>query len=144
VPSGRVLRPWGRGLGIVALRLSPRAVYDLDKFAKSLRGVALKKTYHVSRRRAAENFRKLAFSSHTPIQLTFPLADIAELAHTSLGDLLRGVGKVFIESVMQAQVEELAGKRSQPNRHRAIYRWGSEESFCLIDGQRVPIQRPRL
>jgi len=104
----------------------------------------LKKTYQISRRRAVEKFRKLALASPTPIQLTFPLADIAELAQTSLGDLLRGVGRAFIESVMEVEVEELAGKRSQPNPKRTIYRWGSEEGFCLIDGQRVPIQRPRL
>jgi len=104
----------------------------------------LKRTYQISRRRAAEKFRKLALARPTPIQLTFPLAEIAELAQTSLGDLLRGVGKAFIESVMEVEVEELAGKRSQPNPHRTIYRWGSEEGFCVIDGQRVPIHRPRL
>jgi len=104
----------------------------------------LKKTYQISRRRAAEKFQKLALSSPTPVQLTFPLAEIAELAQTSLGDLLRGVGRAFIETVMEAEVEELAGKRSQPNPNRTIYRWGTEEGFCLIDGQRVPIQRPRL
>jgi transposase-like protein len=104
----------------------------------------LKRTYQISRRRAAEKFRKLALSRPTPIQLTFPLAEIAELAQTSLGDLLRGVGRAFIETVMEAEVEELAGKRSQPNPQRTIYRWGTEEGFCLIDGQRVPIQRPRL
>src|SRR3954451_3559775 len=79
------------------------------------RRVALKKTYQISRRRAVEKFQKLALANPTPIQLTFPLADIAELAQTSLGDLLRGVGKAFIESVMEVEVEELAGKRSQPN-----------------------------
>jgi transposase-like protein len=104
----------------------------------------LKKTYQISRRRAAEKFRKFALASPTPIQLTFPLAEIAELAQTSIGDLLRAVGKSFIESVMEAEVEEVVGKRSQPNPSRTVYRWGSEEGFCLIDGQRVPIQRPRL
>ena len=104
----------------------------------------MKKTYQISRRRAAEKFRKFALANPTPIQLTFPLTEIAELAQTSLGDLLRGVGRVFIETVMEAEVEQLAGKRSQPNPQRDIYRWGSEEGYCLIDGQRVPIQRPRL
>ncbi len=104
----------------------------------------MKRRYQISRRRAAENFRKLALAKPTPIQLTFPLAEIADLAQTSLGDLLRGVGRAFIEAVMESEVEELAGKRSQPNPHRKIYRWGSEEGYCLIDGQRVPIQRPRL
>lgn len=104
----------------------------------------MNKTYQISRRRAVEKFRKFALAHPTPIQLTFPLADVAELAQASLGDLLRGVGKVFIESVMEAEVEQLAGKRSQPNPQRNIYRWGIEDGYCVIDGQRVPIQRPRL
>lgn len=104
----------------------------------------MKKPYQISRRCAAEKFRKFALSSPTPLQLTFPLADVAELAQASLGDLLRGVGKIFIESVMEAEVEQLAGRRSEPNPARAVYRWGSEDGFCIIDGQRVPITRPRL
>ena len=78
----------------------------------------MKKPYQISRRRAAEKFRKFALASPTPIQLTFPLAEIAELAQTSVGDLLRAVGKSFIESVMEAEVEEVVGKRSQPNAAR--------------------------
>jgi len=104
----------------------------------------LKKTYQISRRRAAENFRKFALSSPTPIQLTFPLPEVAELAQSSLGDLLRGVGKVFIECVMQAEVEQLAGRRSAQSPERNMYRWGTEDGFCIIDGQRVPIKRPRV
>lgn len=102
----------------------------------------MKKPYQISRRRAAEKFREFALTNPTPIQLTFPLAEIAELAQASLGDLLRGVGKVFIESVMEAEVEQLAGKRSQPNPQRNIFRWGIEDGYCIIDGQRVPIKRP--
>ena len=104
----------------------------------------MKKTYQISRRRAVEKFRKFALTHPTPIQLTFPLSDVAELAQASLGDLLRGVGKIFIETVMEAEVEQLAGKRSQPNPQRNIYRWGVEDGYCIIDGQRVPIERPRL
>ena len=104
----------------------------------------MKKTYQIAHQRSAEKFRKFALSTPTPIQLTFPLAEVAELAQASLGDLLRGVGKVFIETVMEAEVEHLAGKRSQPNPQRNIYRWGMEEGYCFIDGQRVPLQRPRL
>lgn len=104
----------------------------------------MKKTYQISRRRAAEQFRKLALASPIPIQLTFPMPEVAELAQTSLGELVRSVGKILIESVMEREVEVIAGKRSAQNPSRAVYRWGSEEGFCIIDGQHVPIQRPRL
>lgn len=104
----------------------------------------MKKTYQISRRRAVEQFRKFALSSPTPIQLTFPVAEVAELAQTSLGDLVRGVGKMFIETVMENEVEHVAGPRSAPDPDREVYRWGYEDGFCIIDGQRVPITRPRL
>ena len=104
----------------------------------------MKRTYQISRLREADKFHKFALSNPVPIQMSFPLPEVVELAQTSLGDLLRGVGKVFIESVMEAEVEQLAGKRSQPDRQRNIYRWGIEDGYCVIDGQRVPIKRPRL
>jgi len=104
----------------------------------------LKKPYQISRRVAAEKFRKFALTSPVPIQLTFPIAEVVELAETSLGNLLRSVGKMFIETVMEAEVEHLVGKRSEPNPDRSTYRWGSEDGFCIIDGQRVPLHRPRL
>lgn len=104
----------------------------------------MKRQYQISKRRAAEQFKGWAQTSETPIQLTFPTAGIAELAQQSLGDLLRAVGKLFIESVMECEVEHLVGKRSHRDTGRQAYRWGTESGFCIIDGQRVPVDRPRV
>jgi putative transposase len=104
----------------------------------------VKKQYQISKRRAAARFEEWAKSNPIPIQLTFPTAGIAELAQNSLGDLLRSVGRIFIESVMESEVRELAGERFQRYDRRGVYRWGSESGFCIIDGQRVPVDRPRV
>jgi transposase-like protein len=104
----------------------------------------VKKQYQMSKERAARRFENWAMSNESPIQLTFPTPEIAELAQSSLGDLLRAVGKIFIESVMDAEVEQIVGRRSKPNEQRGAYRWGTEAGFCIIDGQRVPIARPRV
>jgi transposase-like protein len=45
---------------------------------------------------------------------------------------------------MEAEVEQIVGSRSKPNAERGAYRWGTEEGFCLIDSQRVPLTRPRV
>jgi len=45
---------------------------------------------------------------------------------------------------MDSEVEQLAGKRSGRETGRQAYRWGTESGFCIIDGQRVPIDRPRV
>jgi putative transposase len=104
----------------------------------------VKKQYQISKHRAAKRFENWATSNESPIQLTIPTPEIAELAQSSLGDLLRAVGKMFIESVMDAEVEQIVGRRSKPNEQRGAYRWGTEAGFCIIDGQRVPIARPRV
>lgn len=104
----------------------------------------MKRQYQISKKIAAERFQRWAEANPVPIQLTFPTAGIAELAQQSLGDLLRSVGKVFIQTVMENEVIDLVGARSQPSADRSAYRWGSESGFCIIDGQRVPIDRPRV
>jgi putative transposase len=104
----------------------------------------VKKQYQINKQRAAKRFQNWAATNEEPIQLTFPAADIAELAQSSLGDLLRAVGKLFIETVMEAEVEDIVGRRSKRNQERGAYRWGTEAGFCVIDGQRVPIARPRI
>ena len=45
---------------------------------------------------------------------------------------------------MEAEVEQIVGRRSKRNQERGAYRWGTEAGFCVIDGQRVPIARPRI
>jgi len=104
----------------------------------------VKRQYQTKKRRAAEQFEQWAKSNPVPIQLSFPTAGIAELAQHSLGDLLRSVGRAFIETVMESEVEELAGVRSSRQTGRQAYRWGTEAGFCVIDGQRIPIDRPRV
>ena len=104
----------------------------------------MKKQYQINKKRAAGRFQRWAASTGSSVQLSFPTADVAELAQASLGDLLRAVGRVFIESVMESEVEQLVGQRSRRNAERGAYRWGTEAGFCIIDGQRVPIARPRV
>lgn len=104
----------------------------------------MKRQYQISKKRAAERFCDWAANNQFPVQLHIPSAEIAELAGASLGDLLRTIGKLFIETVMEAEVEHMVGERSKPNAERSAYRWGREAGFCIIDGQRVPIARPRM
>ena len=58
--------------------------------------------------------------------------------------MLRCVGKIFIENVMAAEVEQLAGQRSKPDPSRQAYRWGTERGYVVIDGQKIPVEKPRL
>jgi transposase-like protein len=46
--------------------------------------------------------------------------------------------------VMEEEVRHLAGERHQQHAERRAHRWGQEDGYCVIDGQKVPIQRTRL
>jgi putative transposase len=102
------------------------------------------KRYQKDKRVAAEKFQRWAQTNEEPIEVHFPSSEMMQLAEQGLGELLRRVGKLFMESVMEAEVEDLVGIRSKPNRQRDAFRWGTEHGYCVIDGQRVPIARPRV
>lgn len=104
----------------------------------------MKKRYQKEKQQAVKRFQSWTASQKQDVQLKVPRSDVAELLDQSLGELLRSVGKLFIETVMEEEVEQLAGARSQPNAGRQAYRWGYESGFCIIDGQRVRIDRPRV
>ncbi len=104
----------------------------------------MKKSYQIETQRAVEQFQEWANGDIDPIQLTFPAADIVHLAQQGLGELLRQVGKIFIENVLESEVEQIAGKRSHPDPTRTAYRWGSEQGYVIIDGQKVPVEKPRV
>jgi transposase-like protein len=104
----------------------------------------VKRQYQIEKGRAVARFGKWAEGNEVPVQLTFATSDMAELAQTSVGDLMRAVGKMFLETVMESEVQSLVGDRSQPDPERRAYRWGKEAGFCVIDGQKVPIDRPRV
>jgi transposase-like protein len=45
---------------------------------------------------------------------------------------------------MEEEVRERVGERSQAQPDRTANRWGKERGFCVVMGQKVPIERPRV
>ena len=104
----------------------------------------MKTTYQKEAAKAVEKFQDWAQQNQDPIQLQFPTPEMLELAKQGLGKLVRHLGKMFIEEVLQAEVQQITGPRSKPSEKRGAYRWGQEQGYCVIDGQKVPIARPRI
>jgi len=46
--------------------------------------------------------------------------------------------------VREEEVRHVAGERHQQHAERRAHRWGKEDGYCVIDGQKVPLQRTRL
>src|SRR6266516_1939513 len=61
-----------------------------------------------------------------------------------VGELVRQAGLQLMDLLMEEEVRELAGERSQRQPERTVSRWGRERGYCVVMGQKVPVQRPRV
>jgi transposase-like protein len=76
--------------------------------------------------------------------MVLPLAGIVSMLQEGVGHLMREAGLLLMMGVMDEEVRQIAGERSMPNPDRQVNRWGKERGYCVVDGQKVPIQRTRL
>jgi len=104
----------------------------------------MKKRSQIEQQRAVQQFRRLATEQNPTIQMVLPLAEIVSLLQQGVGNLLREAGLALMHLVMEEEVESLAGKRHQQHHGRQAHRWGKEDGYCVVDGQKVPIRRTRL
>ena len=42
---------------------------------------------------------------------------------------------------MEEEVRHLAGERHEQHADRRAHRWGKEDGYCVVDGQKVPIKK---
>ena len=104
----------------------------------------MKKQYQIDKQRAVQQFRRIATEKNPNIQMILPLADIVGLLQEGVGNLLRETGLALMQTVMDEEVRHLAGERHQQHEGRRAHRWGKEDGYCVVDGQKVPIRKTRL
>ncbi len=104
----------------------------------------MKRRYQIDQQRAVQQFRQLAREENPNIQMILPMAEVVGLLQEGVGHLLREAGLVLMNLVMEEEVRHLAGERHQQHLERRAHRWGQEDGYCVVDGQKVPIRRTRL
>src|SRR3954471_4853281 len=76
--------------------------------------------------------------------MVLPMAEMVGWLRKGVGALIRQAGLQLMDLIMQEEVRELAGERSEQQTERTANRWGSERGYCVVMGQKVSIQRPRV
>jgi transposase-like protein len=104
----------------------------------------MQKRYQIDKQRAVQQFRRLATETNPNIQMILPLAGIAGMLQEGVGHLMREAGLLLMMGVMEEEVRHVVGERSVPNAGRQANRWGKEQGYCVVDGQKVPIERTRV
>jgi transposase-like protein len=104
----------------------------------------MKKPYQIESQRAVKQFEAMAAEGNPAVQMVLPMAEMVGWLRKGVGELIRQAGLQLMDLLMQEEVRELAGERSQRQLERTANRWGNERGYCVVMGQKVPIQRPRV
>ena len=104
----------------------------------------MKKPYQIESQRAVKQLEAMAAEGNPAVQMVLPMAEMLGWLRQGVGELIRQAGLQLMDLLMQEEVRELAGERSQRQAARTATRWGSERGYCVVMGQKVPIQRPRV
>jgi len=98
----------------------------------------VKKQYQIRAQRAMDQFQEWAPGDVDPIQLNLPAGDMLKLAQQSLRELPRQVGKMFVENVLEAEVEFVYTKHLTPPPRTSIITF---TYFLSLPSQPLPLTR---
>lgn len=104
----------------------------------------MKKPYQIEAQRAVKRLEQMTDEGKLTVQMVLPMAETMGWLRQGVGELIRQAGLQLIQLLMEEEVRELVGERSQPQADRQASRWGKERGYCVVMGQKVPIQRPRV
>ena len=104
----------------------------------------MKKRYQIDREKAVRRFESQAAGGDHEVQLHVPLKQIAAALQEGVGELMRQAGLELMQLIMEDEVRQLAGERCQRREDEQGYRWGREQGFLVVDGQKVKVDRPRV
>lgn len=104
----------------------------------------MKKPYQIQKQRALKVFQEQSSTSPAPIQFALPLPEVVRLAQQGLMSLALTAFVQVVEQMMDWEVSSLVGPKNQADSQRQNLRWGSQTGYCVVGGQKVPLQRPRV
>src|SRR5438132_1980844 len=104
----------------------------------------MKKPYQIEAQRAVKQLEAMTTDGNPAVQMVLPMAEMVGWLRKGVGELVRQAGLQLIHLLMEEEVKQLVGERSRPAPERTANRWGSERGYCVVMGQKVPVERPRV
>jgi transposase-like protein len=104
----------------------------------------MNKPYQIEAQRAVKQLEAMAADGDPAVQMVLPMAEMMGWLRKGVGELIRQAGLQLMDLLMQEEVRGLVGERSQRQAQRTANRWGSERGYCVVMGQKVPVERPRV
>src|SRR6516162_2905939 len=104
----------------------------------------MKKPYQIESQRAVKRLEERAAEGNPTVQMVLPMAEMIGWLRRGVGELIRQAGLQLIGLLMDEEVGQLIGERNRPSPERKANRWGTERGYCVVMGQKVPMERPRV
>src|SRR4051794_41036451 len=104
----------------------------------------MKKPYQIESQRAVKRLEEMVADGNPAVQIVLPMAEMVGWLREGVGELIRRAGLQMIELLMEEEVRHLVGERNRPLPERTAKRWGTERGYCVVMGQKVPVERPRV
>lgn len=104
----------------------------------------MKKTYQIEKQAAKERFKARASSSNDQIQFALPLPEVLKLVQDGLMKLALSAFAKLAEELMRWEVGALVGPKNRSAPERTHVRWGAQPGYCVVAGQKVPLEKPRV
>jgi putative transposase len=104
----------------------------------------MKKPYQIEAQRAVNRLEEMAAEGNPAVQMVLLMAEMVGWLRKGVGELVRQARLQLMSLLMDEEVRKLAGERSRPQPERTANRWGKERGYCVVMGQKVPIERPRV
>ncbi len=104
----------------------------------------MKRPYQIESQRAVKRLEEMAEEGNPAVQMVLPMAEMVGWLQKGVGELVRQAGLELIQLLMEEEVKQLVGERSRPSPDRRASRWGSERGYCVMMGQKVAVERPRV
>src|SRR6201997_3308454 len=104
----------------------------------------MKKPYQIEAQRAVRQLEEMAADENPAVQMVLPMAEMVGWLRQGVGALIRQAGLRVMELLMEEEVRERVGERSRQQPDRTANRWGKERGSCVVMGQKVPVDRPRV
>ena len=84
----------------------------------------MKKPYQIDSQRAVKQLEAMAADGNPAVQMVLPMAEMLGWLHKGVGELIRQAGVQLMGLLMEAEVQERVGERSQRQTDRTANRWG--------------------
>ena len=104
----------------------------------------MKKPYQIEAQRAVKRLEEMAAEGNPTVQMLLPMAQMVGWLKKGMSELVLRAGLELVGLLMDEEVNHLVGERSQPMAERQASRWGKERGYCVVMGQKVPLDRPRV